>query len=158
MLWPQRPRTELYSLVCWVHWPFHAIPHSGYFSNLWIGWGTESGLGGRELIRWRHRFDCPCSLQTLKVFTVNPLNIALLNHSVLPQNLTDYYTQLVYEQDINFNPLLWVCHQLVTCYRDVVFFLSSLSYFVICSAVFHCCAGVLLLVWHSPSWLQRKVW
>lgn len=46
------------------------------------------------------------SAETLKVFTVNPLNIALLNHSVLPQNFTDYYTQLVYEQDSNFNPLL----------------------------------------------------
>ncbi|XP_008296599.1 uncharacterized protein LOC103369623 [Stegastes partitus] len=46
------------------------------------------------------------SEQDLQVFTVNPLNIALLNHSVLPQNLTDYYTQLVYQQDGNFNPLL----------------------------------------------------
>ncbi|XP_014907129.1 uncharacterized protein mslnb isoform X9 [Poecilia latipinna] len=44
--------------------------------------------------------------QTLQVFTVNPLNIALLNHSVLPQNLTDYYTKLVYQQDSNFHPLL----------------------------------------------------
>lgn len=46
------------------------------------------------------------SLQVLKVFTVNPLNIALLNHSALPLNLTNYYTELVYQQDSNFNPLL----------------------------------------------------
>ncbi|PWA32548.1 hypothetical protein CCH79_00015043, partial [Gambusia affinis] len=44
--------------------------------------------------------------KTLQVFTVNPLNIALLNHSVLPQNLTNYYTALIYQQDSNFNPLL----------------------------------------------------
>ncbi|MEQ2241585.1 hypothetical protein ILYODFUR_026844, partial [Ilyodon furcidens] len=44
--------------------------------------------------------------EALQVFTVNPLNIALLNHSVLPQNLTDYYTRLIYQQDTNFNPLL----------------------------------------------------
>ncbi|XP_038142791.1 uncharacterized protein mslnb isoform X2 [Cyprinodon tularosa] len=44
--------------------------------------------------------------EALQVFTVNPANIALLNHSVLPQNLTDFYTQLVYQQDSNFNPLL----------------------------------------------------
>ncbi|KAK1886019.1 Mesothelin-like protein [Dissostichus eleginoides] len=46
------------------------------------------------------------STEVLQVFTVNPLNIALLNHSALPQNLTDYYTELVYLQDGNFNPLL----------------------------------------------------
>ncbi|XP_041790221.1 uncharacterized protein LOC121604710 [Chelmon rostratus] len=46
------------------------------------------------------------SAQVIKVFTVNPLNIALLNHSALPLNLTDYYTELVYLQDSNFNPLL----------------------------------------------------
>ncbi|KAM3623866.1 uncharacterized protein V6R79_016463 [Siganus canaliculatus] len=46
------------------------------------------------------------STQVLQVFTVNPLNIALLNHSVLPINLTDYYTALIYQQDSNFNPLL----------------------------------------------------
>ncbi|KAK5926100.1 hypothetical protein CgunFtcFv8_021697 [Champsocephalus gunnari] len=45
------------------------------------------------------------STEVLQVFTVNPLNIALLNHSALPQNLTDYYTELVYLQDGNFNPL-----------------------------------------------------
>ncbi|XP_027874233.1 uncharacterized protein mslnb isoform X10 [Xiphophorus couchianus] len=50
-----------------------------------------------------HTFGSDKSLQ---VFTVNPLNIALLNHSVLPQNLTNYYTGLVYQQDSNFNPLL----------------------------------------------------
>ncbi|XP_023154081.2 uncharacterized protein LOC111588137 isoform X2 [Amphiprion ocellaris] len=46
------------------------------------------------------------SAEDLQVFTVNLENIALLNHSVLPQNLTDYYTQLVYQEDSNFNPLL----------------------------------------------------
>ena len=46
------------------------------------------------------------SLQVIQVFTVNPLNLALLNHSVLPFNLTKYYTELIYLQDSNFNPLL----------------------------------------------------
>lgn len=46
------------------------------------------------------------SVQYLQVFTVNPENIALLNHSVLPVNLTNYYTELIYLQDSNFNPLL----------------------------------------------------
>lgn len=46
------------------------------------------------------------SAQVLQVFTVNPLNIALLNHTILPRNLTDYYTELVYQQDSNFNPFL----------------------------------------------------
>ncbi|XP_047434913.1 uncharacterized protein LOC125004395 [Mugil cephalus] len=45
------------------------------------------------------------SEQVIQVFTVNPLNIALLNHSALPVNLTNYYTQLVYQEDSNFNPL-----------------------------------------------------
>ncbi|XP_051242507.1 uncharacterized protein mslnb isoform X41 [Dicentrarchus labrax] len=45
------------------------------------------------------------SAQDIQVFTVNPLNIALLNHSALPPNLTNYYTELVYLQDSNFNPL-----------------------------------------------------
>lgn len=48
------------------------------------------------------------SVQFLQVFTVNPENIALLNHSILPVNLTNYYTELIYQQDSNFNPLLWV--------------------------------------------------
>ncbi|XP_040892778.1 uncharacterized protein LOC121181061 isoform X2 [Toxotes jaculatrix] len=46
------------------------------------------------------------SAQVIQVFTVNPLNIALFNHSTLPLNLTNYYTQLIYLQDSNFNPLL----------------------------------------------------
>ncbi|XP_044043889.1 uncharacterized protein LOC122872151 [Siniperca chuatsi] len=46
------------------------------------------------------------SAQVIQVFTVNLLNIALLNHSALPLNLTNYYTELVYQQDSNFNPLL----------------------------------------------------
>ncbi|KAL7405207.1 hypothetical protein ABVT39_025204 [Epinephelus coioides] len=44
--------------------------------------------------------------QDIQVFTVNPLNIALFNHSALPLNLTEYYTVLLYQQDSNFNPLL----------------------------------------------------
>uniref|UniRef100_A0AAQ4R9F9 Mesothelin a n=1 Tax=Gasterosteus aculeatus aculeatus TaxID=481459 RepID=A0AAQ4R9F9_GASAC len=46
------------------------------------------------------------SAEVMQVFTVNPLNIALLNHSSLPLNLTNYYVELVYQQDSNFNPLL----------------------------------------------------
>ncbi|XP_068444753.1 uncharacterized protein [Clinocottus analis] len=46
------------------------------------------------------------SAQVLQVFAVNPLNLAVLNHTTLPANLTDYYTELVYQQDGNFNPLL----------------------------------------------------
>ncbi|KAM7394590.1 hypothetical protein PAMP_021381 [Pampus punctatissimus] len=46
------------------------------------------------------------SAEVIQVFTVNPLNIALLNHTDLPLNLTNYYTELVYQQDSNFNPLL----------------------------------------------------
>ncbi|XP_028444309.1 uncharacterized protein LOC114562189 [Perca flavescens] len=53
------------------------------------------------------------SAQVIQVFTVNPLNIALVNNSGLPLNLTNYYTQLIYQQDSNFNPLLlpllWRC-------------------------------------------------
>ncbi|XP_052370175.1 uncharacterized protein LOC127927587 [Oncorhynchus keta] len=45
------------------------------------------------------------SAQVLQVFTVNLVNIGLLNSTSLPQNLTDYYTSLVYLQDSNFNPL-----------------------------------------------------
>ncbi|XP_029595979.1 uncharacterized protein mslnb isoform X4 [Salmo trutta] len=45
------------------------------------------------------------SAQVLQVFTVNLVNIGLLNYTSLPQNLTDYYTSLVYLQDSNFNPL-----------------------------------------------------
>uniref|UniRef100_A0A671TLL1 Mesothelin a n=2 Tax=Sparus aurata TaxID=8175 RepID=A0A671TLL1_SPAAU len=44
--------------------------------------------------------------QNIQVFTVNPLNIALFNHSVLPANVTNYYTELIYQQDSNFSPLL----------------------------------------------------
>lgn len=46
------------------------------------------------------------SMQYLQVFTVNPANIALLNHSILPVNLTNYYTELIYQEDSNFNPML----------------------------------------------------
>ncbi|XP_029906846.1 uncharacterized protein LOC115358879 [Myripristis murdjan] len=46
------------------------------------------------------------SAEVIQVFTVNPLNIALLNHTVLPLNLTNYYTELIYLQNSNFNPML----------------------------------------------------
>lgn len=46
------------------------------------------------------------STQEIQVFTVNLENIALLNHSILPLNLTNYYTELIYQQESNFNPLL----------------------------------------------------
>ncbi|KAA8595275.1 hypothetical protein FQN60_012410, partial [Etheostoma spectabile] len=46
------------------------------------------------------------SAEVLQVFTVNPLNLALFNYSGLPLNLTNYYTQLIYQQDSNFSPLL----------------------------------------------------
>ncbi|KAM9857099.1 uncharacterized protein ACBR49_000773 isoform 2-T2 [Aulostomus maculatus] len=42
----------------------------------------------------------------LQVFTVNLQNIELVNQTSLPLNLLSYYTQLVYQQDSNFNPLL----------------------------------------------------
>lgn len=58
------------------------------------------------MYRLTGRHTPPSSLQVIQVFTVNPLNLALLNHSALPLNLTDYYTELVYQQDSNFNPLL----------------------------------------------------
>lgn len=45
-------------------------------------------------------------MQYLQVFTLNPENIALLNHSILPVNLTNYYTELIYQEDSNFNPML----------------------------------------------------
>ncbi|XP_039469157.1 uncharacterized protein LOC116314637 [Oreochromis aureus] len=46
------------------------------------------------------------SESVIQVFTVNLQNIALFNTSVLPANLTNYYTTLLYQQDSNFNPLL----------------------------------------------------
>uniref|UniRef100_A0A3Q3L8M9 Mesothelin a n=2 Tax=Mastacembelus armatus TaxID=205130 RepID=A0A3Q3L8M9_9TELE len=46
------------------------------------------------------------SSQVIQVFTVNLLNIALLNQYALPVNLTNYYTELIYLQDSNFNPFL----------------------------------------------------
>ncbi|KAG7222575.1 hypothetical protein INR49_016172 [Caranx melampygus] len=47
------------------------------------------------------------SAEVLQVFTVNPLNLALFNQSFsdLPQNLTNFCVQLIYQQDPNFNPL-----------------------------------------------------
>ncbi|XP_029015454.1 uncharacterized protein LOC114860771 [Betta splendens] len=46
------------------------------------------------------------SPEVIQVFTVNPLDLALLFQLTLPLNLTSYYTQLVYQEDSNFNPLL----------------------------------------------------
>uniref|UniRef100_UPI0037E999B6 uncharacterized protein n=1 Tax=Semicossyphus pulcher TaxID=241346 RepID=UPI0037E999B6 len=46
------------------------------------------------------------SAEVIQVFTVNPQNIALFNQPGLPTNLTNYYTELLYQQDSNFNPLL----------------------------------------------------
>ncbi|XP_029285570.1 mesothelin-like protein [Cottoperca gobio] len=46
------------------------------------------------------------SAEVLQVFTVNPLNMVFFNHSTFPLNLTNYYTELVYLQESNFNPLL----------------------------------------------------
>lgn len=33
------------------------------------------------------------------------VNIALLNQSTVPLNVSNHYTQLVYQQDSNFNPI-----------------------------------------------------
>ncbi|KAJ3615290.1 hypothetical protein NHX12_018858, partial [Muraenolepis orangiensis] len=46
------------------------------------------------------------SAQVIQVFTVNPLNIDLLDHAVLPVNLTTFFIELIYLQDSNFNPML----------------------------------------------------
>lgn len=46
-----------------------------------------------------------CCLQFIQVFTVNLVNIALLNQTTLSLNFSNYYTQLVYQQDSNFNPI-----------------------------------------------------
>ncbi|CAL8285764.1 unnamed protein product [Arctogadus glacialis] len=42
----------------------------------------------------------------VQVFTVNVQNLALFNQSSLPVNLTAFLTELLYQQDSNFNPLL----------------------------------------------------
>ncbi|XP_077379824.1 uncharacterized protein LOC144020324 isoform X2 [Festucalex cinctus] len=46
------------------------------------------------------------SQQVLQVYTVNLKNIALFNQTVVPLNVTSYYTELLYMQDSNFNPIL----------------------------------------------------
>ncbi|XP_059180401.1 uncharacterized protein LOC131958981 [Centropristis striata] len=46
------------------------------------------------------------SEQVIREFAVNPLNLALFNQSELPLNFTEYYTDLVYQEESNFNPLL----------------------------------------------------
>jgi len=106
MLQRQRPRTQLHSLVCRVRRPLHVLPHSGGSAGVRIGTGTDPE---RELLNRSGimMLTKPLgALQVLQVFSVNPLNIAALDHAALPANLTDYYTGLVYQQDANFNPLL----------------------------------------------------
>ncbi|CAL1600813.1 unnamed protein product [Knipowitschia caucasica] len=44
--------------------------------------------------------------EELKAFAVDLQNLALFNHSTVPQNVSDYYVELVYLQNDNFNPLL----------------------------------------------------
>nr|XP_057946646.1 uncharacterized protein LOC131140343 isoform X1 [Doryrhamphus excisus] len=46
------------------------------------------------------------SAEFLQVFTVDLRNIAIFNQTVLPDNVTSYYTELLYTQDNNFNPIL----------------------------------------------------
>ncbi|XP_077426676.1 uncharacterized protein LOC144055006 [Vanacampus margaritifer] len=46
------------------------------------------------------------SPEVLQIFTVNLKNIAIFNQTVLPLNVTSYYTELLYMQDSNFNPIL----------------------------------------------------
>ncbi|XP_036388707.1 uncharacterized protein mslnb [Megalops cyprinoides] len=46
------------------------------------------------------------SAQQLQVFSTNLDNLQLFNHSNIPQNVSSFYTELVYLQDPNFNPLL----------------------------------------------------
>ncbi|XP_061534693.1 uncharacterized protein LOC133403640 [Phycodurus eques] len=46
------------------------------------------------------------SAEVLQVFTVDLQNIAIFNQTALPVNVNSYYTQLLYKQDSNFNPLL----------------------------------------------------
>lgn len=48
------------------------------------------------------------------MFTVNSVNIALFNQTTLPLNLSNYYTQLVYQQDSNFNPIQWAFTHILT--------------------------------------------
>ncbi|KAG7492035.1 hypothetical protein MATL_G00009900 [Megalops atlanticus] len=46
------------------------------------------------------------SPQQLQVFSTNLDNVQLFNHSSIPQNVSSFYTELIYLQDPNFNPLL----------------------------------------------------
>ncbi|XP_061736319.1 uncharacterized protein LOC133538652 isoform X1 [Nerophis ophidion] len=46
------------------------------------------------------------SAEVLQVFTVDLRNIAIFNQTAVPVNVTSYYTELLYNQDNNFNPLL----------------------------------------------------
>ncbi|KAL4624399.1 mesothelin isoform X1 [Arapaima gigas] len=42
----------------------------------------------------------------LQVFATNLANIQLFNNTGFPQNISSFYTELIYQQDPNFNPLL----------------------------------------------------
>lgn len=63
-----------------------------------------------------HEMDVQCHLcvstmtasllQVLQLFTVDRQNIAIFNQTVLPVNVVNYYTELLYKQDSNFNPIL----------------------------------------------------
>ncbi|XP_054636235.1 uncharacterized protein LOC129183238 isoform X2 [Dunckerocampus dactyliophorus] len=46
------------------------------------------------------------SAEVLQVFTVDLRNIAIFNQTITPVNVTSYYTELLYRQDNNFNPIL----------------------------------------------------
>ncbi|XP_051940160.1 uncharacterized protein LOC127613259 isoform X1 [Hippocampus zosterae] len=45
------------------------------------------------------------SPEVLQLFTVDQQNIAIFNQTVLPVNVVNYYTELLYKQDSNFNPI-----------------------------------------------------
>lgn len=95
------------------------------------------------------------------MFTVNLVNIALLNQTTLPLNLSNYYTQLVYQQDSNFNPIQWaftftslqIC--ILNMWRKEKWW--PLWFFSICfPAVSLCSIDVRLRVQHSLSLIRRK--
>ncbi|XP_035262222.1 uncharacterized protein mslnb isoform X9 [Anguilla anguilla] len=51
-----------------------------------------------------------CTTEQLQVFSTNLANVELFNHSSIPENVTSYYTELIYLEDSNFNPLLLPMH------------------------------------------------
>ncbi|XP_061088876.1 uncharacterized protein LOC133122745 [Conger conger] len=44
--------------------------------------------------------------EQLQVFSTNLDNLALFNHSSIPGNVSSHYTELIYLEDANFNPML----------------------------------------------------